>query len=197
MRTTYTWILALAFLAGAGCGDDSDATGDGGSADSACFSPTQHTADAYEGERLGCACDPKHDQSVCVQAEGRRVALICDDEQRRWDAVEDGPCAVVDDAGVCEAKSAAFTSFVASHQTCERDEDCAVIGDCGPNADFTAVRGDFAEQAYELMKARCDTAWDGPMFDPVCNAGTCGLEEKTDECCGCVPDLDAGQDAGE
>jgi hypothetical protein len=93
----------------------------------------------------------------------------------------------------CEAAGQEFAKFVAGHRSCESHDDCTVIGDCGPNADFTAVRVDAAAQASLLMNARCATAFDGPVYDAVCADGVCGLVEVAGECCGCPP---AGVDAG-
>jgi hypothetical protein len=68
-----------------------------------------------------------------------------------------------------------------------------VIGDCGPNADFTAVRLDVAQEASALQRARCmPGSYDGPVYSPQCSAGTCALMMRTDTCCGCRPD--AGHD---
>ena len=89
------------------------------------------------------------------------------------------------DADSCEQRRQAYLEFLAANQDCEKDEDCAVIGDCGPNADFDSVRVDAAAQARELQLQRCASAWDGPMFLPVCRAGRCDLEERHDTCCGC------------
>jgi hypothetical protein len=88
----------------------------------------------------------------------------------------------------CMKKDKAFADFVAAHRACETDKDCAVVGDCGPNADFTAVAANAAKEAYELAKARCSGTFDGPIFDPRCTKNKCTLEERTDTCCGCPDD---------
>jgi len=95
------------------------------------------------------------------------------------------------DAG-CAAAQKTFEEFVASHLSCEGDEDCAIIGDCGPHAEFVAVRADVAGEAYTLMEATCSGAFDGPVYDPVCVEGTCQREQRTDTCCGCPPGWDGG-----
>ena len=96
---------------------------------------------------------------------------------------------------ICEQKSAAFQDFVASHRDCSADSDCRVIGDCGPDADFTSVRADAADEAYRLMRDRCDGAFDGPVYIPRCIFGQCGEEEdrRPGRCCGCFLDQDAGR----
>jgi len=91
----------------------------------------------------------------------------------------------------CAAKEKAYDDFLEAHSACSVDADCDVVGDCGPNADFRAVAASDAREAYDLARARCDTAYDGPVFDPRCKQGRCALEERTDTCCGCPP-ADAG-----
>lgn len=95
------------------------------------------------------------------------------------------------DGGSCEARSEAFEEFVAEHRACTADPDCEVIGDCGPNADFRAVRADSANEARALQVARCGQTFDGPVYRAVCTSGQCSLQMRTDTCCGCVPE-DAG-----
>jgi hypothetical protein len=91
----------------------------------------------------------------------------------------------IDSGARCEAKAKAFSDFVAAHRSCSRSEQCTVIGDCGPNADFAAVQAEHAYEAYALQKARCEATWDGPLFSAKCVDGECVLEERVDECCGC------------
>ena len=100
------------------------------------------------------------------------------------------------DADVCARRSATFTDFVAAHSACTSNTDCTVIGDCGPNADFRAIRRDASAQGLELMRARCDGAYDGPLFDAVCVDHACGLQMRIHVCCGCPPD-DGGFDGGD
>jgi hypothetical protein len=107
-----------------------------------------------------------------------------------------GRDADIDGALSCDDGWHAFDTYVMQHSSCSGDADCTVIGDCGPNADFRAVRTDVAEQAYEMMQARCTTAWDGPIFVARCESGMCVLEEDPSGCCGCPPTEDAGVDAG-
>lgn len=54
----------------------------------ACISPFQNLNLAYTEGAVGCACSAS-DKEVCVG----RVAFICD--RGKWDAVEDGPCALL------------------------------------------------------------------------------------------------------
>lgn len=98
--------------------------------------------------------------------------------------------------GGCGPRDAEFQAFVAAHRFCDQDSDCAVVGDCGPNADFTPVRSDVADEAYLKMQDRCTTAWDGPTYDPVCRAGVCALQ-STGSCCGCPSIDDAGRDGSD
>lgn len=87
----------------------------------------------------------------------------------------------------CQAKHDAYYQFVASHLACTSDSDCAVVGDCGPNADFVAVAASAAGEAYQLAEARCPGTYDGPVFDARCIDSKCDLEQRTDTCCGCPP----------
>lgn len=94
----------------------------------------------------------------------------------------------------CVARDKEFDAFLQANQACTRDDECAVIGDCSPNADFRAVRKEVADEAYKLMQARCGGAADGPVYDAECSAGTCELTESSEPCCGCpaFEDGDAG-----
>jgi len=98
------------------------------------------------------------------------------------------------DGGTCEQKRDDFVSFVAAHQACERDSDCTIIGDCDPNADFTAVRADVSDEAYRLMQARCRGPSDGPLYDAVCSAGKCTEVQRSGAECGTPKLPDAGRD---
>lgn len=84
-------------------------------------------------------------------------------------------------------------AYVVAHQNCERDSDCTIVGDCGPNADFTAISVGAEAEGMRLMTARCGGAYDGVVPSAVCNAGVCA--ENYDEpwgCCGCQEPDDAG-----
>jgi hypothetical protein len=97
----------------------------------------------------------------------------------------------VPDSGVdCELAESTFLAFVAANQSCMHDSDCAIIGDCGPNADFTPITVGAAHEGRELMNARCSWVWDGETYRAVCAAGTCTAVE--DGCCYCQ---DAGSDS--
>jgi len=100
------------------------------------------------------------------------------------------------DASACAQRNASFTDFVAAHSACTSKTDCTVIGDCGPNADFRAIRVDASAQGLELMRARCEGAYDGPLFDAVCVNRACALQLRMGECCGCPPN-DAGPDGAD
>jgi len=132
------------------------------------------------------------------------VAWGCGDDDARvqHDAALDGSTdasvdALIDatheDAG-CMNANAAFSAFVAANRSCQQNDDCTIIGDCGPNADFTAIRWEAASEGMRLMAARCEGAWDGPFFRAVCNAGSCTAVEVdiSEGCCGCQLPEDAG-----
>jgi len=93
-----------------------------------------------------------------------------------------------DDAQLCEQRREDYEAFLGKHSACERDDDCAVVGNCGPNADFDAVRAEVQEEAMERKVMLCERTHDGPVFEPVCRAKTCELKMRTDTCCGCPPD---------
>lgn len=86
----------------------------------------------------------------------------------------------------CTRSETAFEDFVAANLSCNSDEDCKIIGDCGPNSDFRAVRASAADEAYRLAQERCSESWDGPVYTTRCVAGQCTLEMlPEDMCCGC------------
>jgi hypothetical protein len=91
----------------------------------------------------------------------------------------------------CARSFAAFESFRLAHASCERDEDCTVVGDCGPHANFSPVRVDASEEAYELKQEVCDWTFDGVVPNAVCRDRTCVLGEGMLGCCGCPPEQDA------
>lgn len=78
----------------------------------------------------------------------------------------------------CDYAQQAYEEFLAANSACSVDADCAVIGDCGPNADFAPIRADAAAEGRELQLARCGGAYDGPTYAPYCNAGACELRER-------------------
>jgi hypothetical protein len=119
------------------------------------------------------------------------LMVACSDSSTPSDATTDAPT----NAHTCEARSQAFTEFVQAHRDCTVSSDCVVIGDCGPNADFTSVRVDAAGQARTLQQARCASAYDGPVYNPVCVQNVCSLQMRTDTCCGCLA-VDAGAGDG-
>ena len=77
-----------------------------------------------------------------------------------------------------------FEEFLVEHQSCERDDQCVIIGDCGPNADVRAVRIDEAEEAYRLMRERDVGVYDGLTYTAVCREGLCGTEQDGYACGG-------------
>ena len=87
-----------------------------------------------------------------------------------------------EDPAACESRAAAYTTFMDTHRDCTQDSDCAVIGDCGPHANFAAVRAEHAEEATTLHSALCGEAYDGPTYDAVCQDGKCQLSQQTGYC---------------
>lgn len=77
-----------------------------------------------------------------------------------------------------------FEEFVGANLTCGSDADCAIVGDCGPNADFRAVRVDAAEDAYSLMGMRGVGTWDGPEYVAVCGTDNRCAAERSGYFCG-------------
>ena len=133
--------------------------------------------DAGEEPSGGGAGGPKEDASVAPTEEDASV-----------------PPAHVTDAGAdggglsaCERAARVFRDFVADNGSCERSADCTIIGDCGPNADFTAINVAAAAEGYALMEARCDATFDGPTFAARCEGGVCALGPENG-CCGCPSD---------
>jgi len=95
----------------------------------------------------------------------------------------------------CDYAQQVYEDFLAANDACTIDADCAVIGDCCPNADFAAIRADAATEGRELQNARCGGACDGPTYEAYCNAGTCALRQQPPSTeYGCPPlwDGDAG-----
>ncbi|MET0340441.1 MAG: hypothetical protein ABW252_05535 [Polyangiales bacterium] len=63
---------------------------DGGTS-GVCFSPNQNLASAYATDAVGCDCTTPGASACVTGPDGRAVGLDCGPE-RRWRAVEDGPC---------------------------------------------------------------------------------------------------------
>lgn len=94
----------------------------------------------------------------------------------------------------CAVSSKRFEAFVESSLDCTEDADCTIIGDCGPNADFTAIRKDASERGTELMELRCSEIYDGVVHGAGCVAGRCTLTDEEIGCCGCS--IEGPPDAG-
>lgn len=99
-----------------------------------------------------------------------------------------------DAAAMCEAANTAFRDFVAANSACADASECAIIGDCGPNADFTAVRADSTDEAFRLMQLRCMGSFDGPTYVAACESGVC-TRVADGSFCG-MPAPDSGVDGG-
>jgi hypothetical protein len=101
-----------------------------------------------------------------------------------------------DDAGMCEEASQAFRSFVEAHRSCVSGSECTIIGDCGSNPDFTAIRRDSAEEGRRLMQARCYGGSDGPLYSAACEEGQCVARTNGSYCgMAALPDAAADADA--
>lgn len=98
-----------------------------------------------------------------------------------------------DGPSVCEQADQTFRDFVAVNRTCNVSADCAVIGDCGPNADFEAINAAAAAMGYALMGQRCPAAFDGFTFAALCQDGQCVLGPENG-CCGCPSDAGVNAD---
>jgi hypothetical protein len=143
---------------------------------------------------------PLQCQAVPTCAAGRtQFASRSDCDDDGWDCEEVTLCGMTIWCGMtfadCDYAQQVYEEFLAANDACSVDADCAVIGDCGPNADFAAIRADAAIEGRELQNARCGGAYDGPTYDAYCNAGTCALREQPPSTeYGCPPlwDEDAG-----
>lgn len=89
---------------------------------------------------------------------------------------------------LCAQRRQDYLAFLDKHSACKRDDECAMVGDCGPHADFDAVRADARDEAMRRKVGLCEGAFDGPIFEPVCRSNKCALKMRTDTCCGCPPD---------
>lgn len=116
-----------------------------------------------------------------------------------WDCEETTLCGSTIWCGItvadCDYLQQVYKDFLAAHDACSVDADCDVIGDCGPHADFAAIRADAAIEGRKLQLARCGSVYHGPTYEAYCNAGTCALWERPPSTqYGCPPlwDEDAG-----
>ena len=116
------------------------------------------------------------------------LLLSCDSEERIKDDGGQLDMDDPDDAKRCEQRRKDYLAFLAKHSACKNDDECGVVGDCGPHADFDAVRADAQREAMQRKVALCEKTFDGPVFEPVCRANKCELKMRTDTCCGCPPD---------
>lgn len=92
----------------------------------------------------------------------------------------------------CSLIEQAFESFVALNRGCNQDEDCTIIGDCGPNVDWRAVNITAEERGYALMEQRCSlVGWDGPIYGAICEQGQCAIGTQHIATCG-APSADGG-----
>ncbi|RLB57468.1 MAG: hypothetical protein DRJ42_00025 [Deltaproteobacteria bacterium] len=123
------------------------------------------------------------------------VALAATTACSDSDDSDGGTDSAVDSSGeMCDEANDAFTSFVAANRACDTAGDCVIIGDCGPNADFTAIRREAAEEGRRLMSMRCYGTFDGPTYSAGCEGGAC-VTVPTGMYCGMAAPIDSGMDA--
>lgn len=148
IRRTFQVLTCIASLAAA-CGDDDDdevVQDTGASIDASTDGPEDGMPDS--GAPMDASVDAPGDSGSGDAGDGSMLEM-------------------------CERADMAFRAFLAAHQACSADDECAIIGDCSPNADFKAIRSDAAEEGYALMRARCGSAHDGPVYTAYCDDGTC------------------------
>lgn len=115
----------------------------------------------------------------------------CSESTTSTDAATDGATdADADASGMCDEASRTFGEFLSANRSCDGAADCQIIGDCGPNADFTAIRRDAADEGYRLMAMRCLGTYDGPTYRAVCEGGVCTAERDSSYCG--MPAMDSG-----
>ena len=113
------------------------------------------------------------------------LMLSCDGEERIED---DGRQLDINDPGdakLCKQRNRDYIEFLGEHSACKSDDDCTVVGDCGPHAEFDAVRADAAEEAMRRKVKLCEDSYDGPVFKALCRAGKCEMSTIRQGCCGC------------
>lgn len=110
------------------------------------------------------------------------------------DAGDDGgesthPSDAGDGGGTCQLVEREFEEFVEANLACSEDEDCTIIGDCGPHVDWRAIHQSAAVPAYALMLQRCSgVGWDGPIYGAECEQGQCVIGSELVAVCGMAPD---------
>jgi hypothetical protein len=115
------------------------------------------------------------------------LLLSCDVAEQRIE--DDGRQLDMNDPGdakLCKQRGMDYDDFLDQHSSCESDEDCAVVGNCGPHASFDAVRADAVEEAMLRKLKLCENTYDGPVFKPVCRANKCEMSAIMQGCCGCA-----------
>lgn len=80
-----------------------------------------------------------------------------------------------DDDDACERARKKYAAYVESHQQCQVDGDCVVVGGCSNTLGFASVRVDSRQEAQRLSEAPSPlcSQYDGPTFGAVCQAGQC------------------------
>jgi hypothetical protein len=82
----------------------------------------------------------------------------------------------------CGAAGAKLSKFIASHNRCSSDSDCAIVGDCS-HAGFDSVAREFQPEAQRLSMASC-SVFDGPTYNAVCKQGKCATLRSVAQCGG-------------
>lgn len=103
----------------------------------------------------------------------------------RLDAsLRDAPADIARD---CEKAS----EFVAAHRTCSTDADCVIVGSCSGGFGFLAVQVSAQAEAQRLSDTTRCRVYDGPLYNAVCEQGSCRTR-PTGAWCGGVRLADGG-----
>lgn len=110
----------------------------------------------------------------------------CTEDKAVSEADGGGPDGGQPDAGEqdsCAAQTARLSAFVATHNACASDSDCAGVGTCSSGPDVVAVNRASREEAEQLLDAvSCPVQYDGPNVHVLCEQGTCVARRTGDYC---------------
>lgn len=105
------------------------------------------------------------------ETEARPDATVQPDGSMPDGSVPDGS-SESDASTTCEVERAALQNFLTAHRACSSDADCTLIGSCsGPS--FEAVSTSARDEAQRLADAISCKIFDGPLYEPRCEANTC------------------------
>lgn len=76
-------------------------------------------------------------------------------------------------------------TFLSSRRSCERHEDCAIIGGCSGSIGFAAVRADARDEAQRMAEGICGYN-DGPLYSASCEQNRC-VTRRSGGVCGSAP----------